>query len=369
MSEFDRERVPKRDVHARGAGARGVFVTEHSMAAYTKALFLQTIGQETPVFARFSTLFHGKGSPETVRDPRDFAVKLHTQEGPYDIVGNHIPVSFVRDAVQFADLAQVMQPSTDTNEQTPSLYWDLLTMTPESTHMLLWLFANDGTPANYRQMNGYSVGVSKWINAEGSETYIKYTWKSKQGAAYFTTDEAAAMQACDFSHATRDLYASIENGEFPQWELYVQLLAPDAADPLSFDPLDPTKRWLEDQFPLVKVGTMTLNQNPINYYGEVERAIFSPTSTVPGIELAEYCVSLQQREAQMDDFAQAGERYRLMPESERDWLVHNLISELQQVPQHTQLRAVCNFCRADVKLGMRLAAGLGVDLGEYAPSG
>ncbi|PWW08513.1 catalase-related immune-responsive protein [Paenibacillus cellulosilyticus] len=372
LMQSRRERIPKRDVHARGAGARGVFVTEQSMAAYTKAHFLQTAGQETPLFARFSTVFHGKGSPETVRDPRAFEVKLHTQEGICDIVGSHLPVAFVRDAAKYSELVQAMKSSPDTNEQTPSRYWDLLTMAPESTHMLTWLFANDGTPANYRQMDGYSVHTFKWMNAEGNITFVKYRWKSKQGTAYFTPDEAAAMQSRDFSHATRDLYAAIENGEFPQWELYAQLLTPDGADKLLFDPLDPTKRWPEELGQYVKVGTMTLNLNPINYYGEVERSIYSPSALVPGIELAEgsarqqYEAVEQEQEplTMIDDFTQAGERCRSLPENEQEWLVHNLVSELKQVPQQTQLRAVCNFYRADERIGMRLAAGLGIDLGR-----
>jgi catalase len=351
-----------------------VFVTEHSMAAYTKAHFLQTAGQETPVLVRFSTVFHGKGSPETVRDPRVFEVKLHTQEGIYDIVGSNLPVAFVRDAAKFPALAQAMKTSPDTNEQSPARYWDLLTRMPESTHMLTWLFSNDGMPANYRQMNGYSVRTFKWLNTEGTSTFVKYTWKSKQGAAYFTPDEAAAMQARDFSHATRDLYAAIENGEPPQWELHVQLLPPDAAAALRFDPLDLTKRWPEDRCPLIKVGTMTLSQNPINYYGEVERAVFSPDALVSGIETAEAGEehrygAVVHEPIMIDDFTQAGERYRSLSESEQEWLVRSMIGELQQVPQQTQLRAVCHFFRADAGLGMRLAAGLGIDLGENAPRG
>ncbi|GMK41803.1 hypothetical protein PCCS19_48620 [Paenibacillus sp. CCS19] len=356
----------QRVMYARGAGAHGVFVTEHAMTAYTKACFLQTTGQQTPVLVRFSTVFHGKGSPEAVRDPRCFAVKLHTQEGRYDIIGSHIPVS-VRETAKFQEVEQALRPSSDTNEQNPSRYWELLTQMPESVHMLTWLFGNEGTPVSYRQMNGHSVQACKWINAEGAEVYVKYMWKSKQGARYFTPDEMAAMQASDYSHATRDLYAAIENGEYPQWELHVQVMTLEAADRLPFDPLDPTKIWPEEQFPFIQVGTMTLNQNPINYFGEVEKAVFSAEAIVPGIESA----GMPRREAgavQTNDFAQAGERIRLMQGSDYDWLVHNLISDLQQVPHETQLRAVRSFCRADVPLGKQLAAGLGIDL-EHEPEG
>ncbi|WP_272898767.1 catalase [Paenibacillus sp. MMS18-CY102] len=446
LAHFDRERIPERVVHARGAGAHGVFVTEHSMAAHTKAHFVQNAGQETPVFVRFSTVIHGQGSPETSRDPRGFAVKLYTQEGNYDIVGNHLPVFFIRDAIKFPDMVHALKPSPDTNLQTPSRYWDFMTLTPESTHMLTWLFSNAGTPANYRQMDGFSVHAFKWINAEGKMTYVKYHWKSKQGVVNFTPEEAAEMQARDFSHATRDLYGSIELGRFPQWELYVQLLAPEAEDSLPFDSLDPTKTWPEDQFPLVKVGTMTLNRNPVNYFGEVEQSAFSPSALVPGIEPSEdkllqgrlfsypdtqryrlganylnipvncpyaparnhqrdgamamnpdpssvnyepnsdvsspkeataYADSTaplqgsvaRQKITKTDDFTQAGERYRSLPEDEQEWLVRNLIGELQQTPEQTQLRAVCNFFRADAELGAKLATALGVDLGGHAPRG
>ncbi|MBD3920657.1 catalase [Paenibacillus sp. PR3] len=354
----------QRVMHARGAGARGIFVTEHSMAAYTKAHFLQTAGQETPVLVRFSTVFHGKGSPEAVRDPRCYAVKLLTQEGQHDIVGSHIPVSFVREAAKFKELEQAMRPSPDTNEQSPAQYWEQLSHLPESTHMLTWLFANDGTPASYRQMNGYSAEPLKWVNAEGTEVYVRYAWKSKQGVVCFTPDEMAAVQASDYSHATRDLYAAIENGEHPQWELHVQLMAPEAAATLSFDPMDPTKIWPENLFPFIRVGTMTLHQNPINYFGEVEKAVFSNDALVPGIEAAEETFLTEQG---IDDFAQAGERVRALPDCERDWLVRNLINDLQQASQETQHRAAGSFYRADAQLGMQIAAALGIDLDERMP--
>jgi len=334
------------------------------MAAYTKAHFLQTAGQETPVLVRFSTVFHGKGSPEAVRDPRCFAVKLLTQEGRYDMIGHHIPVSFAREAEKFKELEQAMRPSPDTNEQSPAQYWELLSRIPEAAHMLTWLFANDGTPANYRQMNGYNTAPLKWINAEGAEVYVRYTWRSKQGVVCFTPDEMAAVQASDYSHATRDLYAAIENGEHPQWELQVQLMTPESAASLLFDPLDPTKIWPEKRFPFIPVGTMTLNQNPINYFGEVEAAVFSNDALVPGIEAAEQTL-LQER--RLDDFTQAGERIRALSDCDRDWLVRNLINDLQQTPQETRQRAAGSFYRADPQLGRQLAAGLGVELAKLPP--
>jgi len=359
---FDRDRIAERVVHTRGAGARGVFVAERSMAAHTKAHFVQNAGQETPVFVRFSTVIRGQDSRETIREPRGFAVKFYTQEGHYDIVGSHLPVFDVRDAIKLPDKARTLASSPDTSLRTPSRYWEFMTLSPESTHLLAWLFSNDGTPANYRQMNGFGVYAVQWINAEGKSTYVKYHWKSKQGVVNFTAAEAAGTQARDGNHAIRDLYAAIELGSFPQWELYVQLLPPEAGDALPFDPLDATKTWPEDRLPPVKIGTMTLNWNPISYFTEVERSVFAPDTLVPGIGLPEARLPKGEK---TDDFSQAGERYRTLPEAERDGLVRNLIGELRQVPQQTQLRAACNFFRADVQFGLRLAEGLGIDLGEY----
>ncbi|MUT66605.1 catalase [Paenibacillus sp. NEAU-GSW1] len=444
LAHFDRERIPERVVHARGAGARGVFVAENSMKAYTKAHFLQESGKETPVFARFSTVIHGTGSPETARDPRGFAVKFYTEEGNLDIVGNHLPVFFIRDAMKFPDMVHSLKPSPDTNVQTPGRYWDFMTLTPESTHMLTWVFSDDGTPANYREMDGFGVHAFKWINAKGKAVYVKYRWKSQQGVRNFTAAEASEVQARDFNHATRDLYENIQLGNHPKWDLHVQLLPVEDVDRYVFDPLDPTKVWPEDLFPLHKVGTMTLNRNPISYFSEVEQSAFAPSALVPGIEHSEdkllqgrlfaypdtqryrlganylnipvncpYApVRNHQRDGAMtmaadpspvnyepnsdsrspqespeykdsyapvlgsagrqpidktNDFTQAGERYLSLSEEQRSNLVSNLAADLAQTNEDIQLRAVCNFFRANVELGMRLSEGLGVDIRKYVP--
>ncbi|WP_028608353.1 catalase [Paenibacillus harenae] len=287
LAHFDRERIPERVVHARGAGAHGVFRTEIGMSEHTKAHFLQEAGGETPVFVRFSTVINSSGSPETARDPRGFAVKFYTQEGNYDIVGNHLPVFFIRDAMKFPDMVHSLKPAPHTNLQDPARYWDFMTLSPESTHMLAWVFSDDGTPATYREMDGFGVHAFKWINALGKQTYVKYHWKSLQGVRNFTAAEAGDMQGKDFNHATRDLYDAIELGNFPEWELHVQLMPAWHVDRYAFDPLDPTKVWPEDMYPLQKVGTMTLNRNPVNYFAEVEQSAFSPSALVPGIEPSE----------------------------------------------------------------------------------
>ncbi|NIK79466.1 catalase [Paenibacillus castaneae] len=287
LAHFNRERTPERVVHARGAGAHGVFKTEYGMSEHTKAHFMQEAGMETPVFVRFSTVINASGSPETARDPRGFAVKFYTQEGNYDIVGNHLPVFFIRDAMKFPDMVHSLKPAPHTNLQDPARYWDFMTLTPESTHMLTWLFSDAGTPATYREMDGFGVHAFKWINESGKPTYVKYHWKSLQGVRNFTAAEAGEMQGKDFNHATRDLYDSIELGQYPEWELHVQLMPIEHVERYAFDPLDPTKLWPEDMYPLVKVGTMTLNRNPGNFFAEVEQSAFSPSALVPGIEPSE----------------------------------------------------------------------------------
>ncbi|WP_338780551.1 catalase [Metabacillus sp. FJAT-52054] len=287
IAHFDRERIPERVVHARGAGAYGVFKTETSMYPFTRADFLSEEGRETPVFVRFSTVIHSKGSPETLRDPRGFAVKFYTNEGNYDLVGNHLPVFFIRDAMKFPDMVHSLKPSPETNIQDPDRYWDFMSLTPESTNMMTYLFSDHGTPANYRQMEGFGVHTFKWVNAQGNVVYVKYHWKPLQGIKNLTAEEAAEIQKTDFNHATRDLFDSIEKGDYPEWELYVQIMPLDEYDSLDFDPCDPTKIWPEDEYPLQKAGTMTLNRNPENFFADVEQSAFSPSALVPGIEASE----------------------------------------------------------------------------------
>ncbi|RAL25760.1 catalase [Thermoflavimicrobium daqui] len=291
LAHFDRERVPERVVHARGAGAHGIFTVSQSMKSYTKAHFLQEVGKETPVFVRFSTVIHGTGSPETARDPRGFAVKFYTEEGNYDLVGNHLPVFFIRDAIKFPDMVHSLKPAPDTNIQDPDRYWDFMTLSPESTHMMTWVFSDYGTPANYRQMEGFSVHAFKWVNQEGKQYYVKYHWKPLQGVRNFSAEEVKEVQGKDFNHATRDLFEHIAQGDFPSWDLYVQILPVEEVDQFidkfEFDPLDPTKVWCEQTYPLQLVGRMTLNRNPQNYFAEVEQSAFSPSALVPGIEPSE----------------------------------------------------------------------------------
>lgn len=288
LAAFDRERIPERVVHARGAGAFGEFVAAKDFSEVTMAHFLGEAGKKTPLFIRFSTVTHQQGSPETYRDPRGFAVKFYTEQGNYDLVGNNLPVFFIRDAIKFPDMVHAFRPSPLTNGASdPNRVFDFFSNLPESTHMLTWLFSDYGTPASYREMTGNGVHAYKWVNDKGEVTYVKYHWKPKQGEKNLTAEEAAKIQAQSVEHATLDLHHEIEKGNYPQWDLYVQMLKRTDFDKLDFNPIDVTKVWPEDLIKSVLVGTMTLNQNPTNYFQQVEQAAFSPGTLVPGIEPSE----------------------------------------------------------------------------------
>lgn len=288
LAAFDRERIPERVVHARGAGAFGVFEAAADFSDVTMADFLSQAGKVTPVMVRFSTVTHQQGSPETYRDPRGFAVKFYTDQGNYDLVGNNLPVFFIRDAIKFPDMVHAFKPSPLTNGASdPNRVFDFFANIPESTHMLTWLFSDYGIPANYREMNGSGVHAFKWVNEKGEVTYVKYTWVSHQGERNLTAEEASKIQANSIEHATLDLYHAIEKGNHPKWDLYVQMLKKEDFEKLDFNPIDVTKVWPENIAKKIKVGTMTLNQNPTNYFQQIEQAAFSPGTLVPGIEPSE----------------------------------------------------------------------------------
>ncbi len=290
LAHFDRERIPERVVHAKGAGAHGYFQVYKSMEKYTCANFLQDPKKQTPVFVRFSTVVGARGSADSVRDPRGFAVKFYTEEGNYDLVGNNLPVFFIRDAIKFPDMVHSFKPAPDTNIPTSSSansrFWDFISLTPESTHMITWLFSDRGTVKSYRTMEGFGVNTYKWVNKEGKEVYVKYHWKPAAGVHSIDRHESTLLAGEDPDVATRDLYDTIAAGGTAEYELNVQIM--DIADEFkqNFDPLDATKTWPEDKFPLMPVGKMVLNRNPENYFAEVEQAAFCPASIVPGIELS-----------------------------------------------------------------------------------
>lgn len=286
ISHFDRERIPERVVHAKGAGAHGYFEVYESMKKYTKAKFLQESKKKTHVFVRFSTVIGSKGSADTARDPRGFAVKFYTEDGNYDIVGNDIPVFFIRDAMKFPDLIHAFKPSPDTNIQSSNRIWDFLTNTPESTHMITWLFSDRGTIKSYRNIEGFGVNTYVWVNEKGERIYVKYHWKPLLGVKTITRQEAKILAGVDPDVATRDLYDTLSKGEVVEYELFVQLMNIEDELRQDFDPLDATKIWPEDKFPLIKVGKMTLNEAPKNFFAEVEQAAFSPSNIIPGVEIS-----------------------------------------------------------------------------------
>lgn len=292
ISHFDRERIPERVVHARGAGAHGYFeaygtVGDEPISKYTRAKLFQEKGKKTPVFVRFSSVIHGGHSPETLRDPRGFAVKFYTEDGNWDLVGNNLKIFFIRDAMKFPDLVHAFKPDPVTNIQDGERIFDFISQTPEATHMITFLFSPWGIPANYRQMQGSGVNTYKWVNENGEAVLVKYHWEPKQGIKNLTQAEAEKIQAKNFNHATQDLYEAIERGDYPEWELFVQIMSDDEHPELDFDPLDDTKLWYKDQFPWLPVGRMVLNKNPENYFAEVEQAAFGTGVLVDGLDFSD----------------------------------------------------------------------------------
>ncbi|MDF2679349.1 MAG: catalase [Brevibacillus sp.] len=293
ITHFDRERTPERVVHARGAGAHGYFeaygsVGEEPVSTYTRAKLFQEKGKQTPVFVRFSSVTHGTHSPETLRDPRGFAVKFYTEDGNWDLVGNNLKVFFIRDAMKFPDLVHAFKPDPVTNIQDVERIFDFISNTPEAMHMITFLFSPWGVPANYRQMQGSGVNTYKWVNHEGKAVLVKYHWEPlAQGIKNLTQRQAEEIQGKNFNHATQDLYEAIERGEYPEWEMCVQIMSDDDHPELDFDPLDPTKLWPEDQFPFLPVGKMVLNKNPENYFAEVEQVAFGTGVLVDGLDFSD----------------------------------------------------------------------------------
>lgn len=442
IAHFDRERIPERVVHANGTGAYGYFQPQASMAPYTRAGFLQDPSKRTRVFVRFSTVVGSRGSADTARDPRGFAVKFYTDEGNYDLVGNNLPVFFIRDAIKFPDMVHSFKPAPDTNIPSQNRFWDFISLTPESTHMITWLFSDRGTVKSYRTMEGFGVHTYKWINADGNAIYVKYHWKPTAGVATIDRHEAARLAGEDLDVATRDLGETIASGGPVEFELKVQMM--DIADEMKyeFDPLDPTKTWPEDTFPLMPVGKMVLDRNPENFFAEVEQAAFCPAAVVPGIELSadkllqgrvfsyadtqrhrlgpnylqlpvnrpavevanehrdgamQYAPygngtvnyepnTLAQGEpheaeaaptsayhieadvgrakiAKTNDFAQAGERYRSLGDTDRDHLIDNIVDDLGKADVEIQRRMVENLRKADAEYGAGVAEGLGLEYG------
>jgi catalase len=283
LAHFDRERIPERVVHAKGAGAHGYFEVTHDVTKYTRARFLSEVGKRTEVFVRFSTVGGEKGSADSERDPRGFAVKFYTEEGNYDFVGNNTPVFFIRDPLKFPDFIHTQKRHPAKNTKDRDMFWDFLSLTPESIHQVTVLFSDRGTPKSYRHMNGYSGHTFMWYNAKGEYYWVKIHFKTEQGIQNLTRDEAVRLAGGDPDHGTRDLYESIERGEYPAWNVYAQIMTPEQVEKYRFNSFDITKVWRHGDAPLKPVGRMVLDRNPANYFAEVEQAAFSPANFVPGI--------------------------------------------------------------------------------------
>jgi catalase len=449
ISHFDRERIPERVVHARGATAFGVFVADGTVgdepiSTYTRAKLFQEKGKETPVALRFSTVAGGRDSSEAVRDPRGFAVKFYTEDGNWDLVGNNLGVFFIRDAIKFPDFIHSQKPDPVTFErQVPNRVFDFWSQSPEAMHMITLVLGPRGLPTSYRFMQGFGVNTYKWVNAAGDTTLVKYHWLPKQGVKSWTAADAEVAQGRELGVHTKDLYEAIERGDFPSWELHVQLMDDHEHPELDFDPLDDTKTWPENEFPLRKVGTMTLNRTPQDFFTESEQIAFGTGVLVDGLDFSDdkmlvgrtfsysdtqryrvgpnYLqlpvnaprarVATNQRDGQMaygvdraegtnphvnyepsilgglreaqypthddqgpeitgrltrkriprtDDYTQAGQRYLLSEQWEKDDLVANLVDGLSQCDRPIQERMVWHLFMAEDELGQRVGDGLGI---------
>jgi catalase len=449
ISHFDRERIPERVVHARGALAYGHFtatgkVGDEPIAKYTRAKLFAEAGKKTDLAIRFSTVAGGRDSSEAARDPRGFAIKMYTEDGNWDLVGNNLGVFFIRDAIKFPDFIHSQKPDPVTFErQVPNRVFDFISQTPEALHMVTLVFGPRGLPASYRFQQGFGVNTYKWVNEAGETVLVKYHWLPKQGVKSWTAEDAANVQALELGAHTKDLYDAIASGDYPEWDLHVQIMEDHDHPELDFDPLDDTKVWPENDFPLRHVGTMQLNRAPENIFAENEQIAFGTGVLVDGLDFSDdkmlvgrtfsysdtqryrvgpnylqlpvnqaknATVNTNQRDGQMayyvdnagtnphvnyepsitgglheaqapshdeqgpeitgrltrkriprtNDYKQAGERYLLSEQWEKDDLVANLTGALAQCDRPIQERMVWHFLLCEDELGLRIGEGLGI---------
>ncbi|GLW21359.1 catalase [Microbispora amethystogenes] len=448
ISHFDRERIPERVVHARGATSYGFFEAygtwgDEPIARFTRAKLFQEAGKRTDVAVRFSTVIGGRDSSEAARDPRGFAVKFYTEDGNWDLVGNNLAVFFIRDAIKFPDVIHALKPDPVTFRQEPNRIFDFMSQTPETMHMLVNLFSPRGIPSDYRHMQGFGVNTYKWVNAEGETRLVKYHWMPRQGVRSMTAEDAARVQAHELGHATKDLREAIDRGDYPEWELLVQMMSDEEHPELDFDPLDDTKVWPEEIFPAKPVGRMVLDRNVSNNFAENEQISFGTGVLVDGLDFSDdkmlvgrtfsysdtqryrvgpnYLqlpvnqaknanVRTNQRDGLMtyrqdqagenphvnyepsitgglrearfpthdeqgpeivgrltrkriprtNDYRQAGQRYLLMEQWERDDLVENFVTMLSQCVRPIQERMVWHLLLVEDDLGLRVGEGLGI---------
>ncbi|CAI8853676.1 catalase HPII [Pseudomonas chlororaphis] len=290
ITHFDHERIPERIVHARGVGAHGYFQTYEDHSALTKAGFLRDPGKKTPVFVRFSTVQGPRGSGDTVRDVRGFAVKFFTDEGNFDLVGNNMPVFFIQDAIKFPDFVHAVKPEPHneipTGGSAHDTFWDFVSLQPESAHMVIWAMSDRAIPKSLRSMQGFGVHTFRFINAEGTSSFVKFHWRPTVGTCSLVWDEAQKLAGKDTDFHRRDLWESIESGDYPEWELGVQVIVEENEHKFDFDILDPTKLIPEELVPITPLGKMVLNRNPDNFFAETEQVAFCPGHIVPGVDFS-----------------------------------------------------------------------------------
>lgn len=450
MAHFNRERIPERVVHAKGSGAFGTFTVTNNISQYTKAKLFNTVGKQTKMFARFSTVGGEKGSADSERDPRGFALKFYTEDGNWDLVGNNTPIFFIKDPKKFSHFIHTQKRDPRTNTKSPTMMWDFWSLNPESLHQVMFLFSNRGTPDGYRHMNGYGSHTFSFINDKNERFWVKFHFKTQQGIKNFTGAEADQMRATDMEHSQRDLVEAIDRGDYPKWAMKIQVMTEEQAKKSPFNPFDLTKVWPHADYPLIDVGVMELNQVPDNYFRDVEQSAFAPAHVVDGISYSPdkmlqgrllsypdahryrlgvnyehlpvnrcpYMVNNYQRDGQMqvgdnggsnpnyapnsfdnivadesykepaqtldsitadwydrnapgedDHYSQPGLFYnKVLNDSEKEHLVNNIVGAMKGIGSEKRdeiiNRQLCHFFRADVKLGMAIANGLGVNVDE-----
>ena len=338
LAHFDRERIPERVVHAKGAGAFGYFEVTNDVSQYTCADFLSKVGKRTEMLARFSTVGGEKGSADTLRDPRGFALKFYTDQGNYDMVGNNTPTFFIRDGIKFPDFIHTQKRNPATNLKDPDAFWDFLSLTPESIHQVTILFSDRGTPDGFRHMHGFSSHTYMWYNAKGEYVWIKWHFRTDQGIKNLTAEKADELAGNDPDYATRDLSESIDKGDYPSWTAYVQIMKPEDAEKYKFDAFDITKVWSQKDYPLIPVGKFVLNKNPDDYFAQIEQAAFSPSNFVPGIA------------ASPDKMLQV--RLFSYPDTHR----HRLGANFHQIPVNAP-KSAANHYQRDGQMNIELSSG------------
>ncbi|MBA2113714.1 catalase [Bremerella alba] len=313
MANFNRERIAERQPHAKGSGAFGHFEVTHDVSKYTKAAVFQP-GTKTDTLIRFSTVAGERGSPDTWRDPRGFALKFYTTDGNYDMVGNNTPVFFVRDPLKFQHFIRSQKRRADNGLRDHDMQWDFWTLSPESAHQVTWLMGDRGIPKTWRHMNGYSSHTYMWVNNQGERFWVKYHFKTDQGIDFYTQDEAEKMAGQDSDVHRRDLFNSIKEGNFPSWTLKMQIMPFEEAKTYRFNPFDLTKVWPHGDYPLHEVGKLTLNRNPTDFHTEIEQAAFEPNNIVPGIGVSPDKMLLGRMFAYSDAHrARMGVNYKQIP--------------------------------------------------------